>query len=123
MRANAPTFSDVDLGPHENRLRQMVKTGDPGQTYEYPIFALVDRTGMPNSRILVAPFRARFDGHTVYQAIFGGCMWIYGVSRHRSPTLSKIALQANGFLWIIPERWEATAYLQDVSRVLQRAAL
>ena len=122
--AAAPTFSDVDLGPHEGKLRQMITAGNAGQAHEYPIFAfaLVDKAGAPNWQILAPPFRARFEGHTVYQTIFGACMWTYGVSRHALPMLRKVALQPSGILWIIPERWESTAYIQDVSKLLRRVA-
>jgi hypothetical protein len=123
--SSVPTFSDVDLGPHESKLRQMIQAESPGQVHEYPVFAfaLIDSSGAPNRQILAPPFRARFEGHTVYQTIFGGCMWTYGVTRHVSPMLRKVALQPNGFLWIIPERWESTAYMQDVSKLLRRVAL
>lgn len=122
--ASTETFSDVALGPHEEKLRHMVRTVDPGQAHEYPVFAfaLVDRTGSPNRRVMVPPFRAWFDGHIVYQMIFGGCMWVYTVSKHRPLLMSKIALQSSGSLWIIPERWEQTTVMQDVSKILRKRA-
>lgn len=103
----------------------MVKAVDPGLADDYPVFAfaLVDRTGSPNWRIMVPPFRARFDGHVVYQTIFGGCMWVYTVSKRRSLLMNKVALQPSGFLWIIPERWEEIVVLQDLSKILRRTAL
>lgn len=123
--AKAPTFAQVSLGPHEAKLRRMVRTKDPGQSNEYPVFAfvLVDRTNAPMLRMMVPPFKARFDGHIVYQTIFAGCMWAYTVSKHKSPMMAKVALQSNGTLWLIPERWENSAALQYASKVLRGAAL
>jgi hypothetical protein len=121
--ASAATFSDVKLGPHEAKLRKMINSKDPGLADEYTVYAiaLVDKAGAPNWRIMAPPFRARFEGHIVYQTIFGGCMWVYKVSKHKSPLMSSVALQPSGFLWVIPERWENSAVLQDASKVLQRA--
>jgi hypothetical protein len=123
--AKALTFSEVSLGPHETKIRGMVRTKDPGLSNEHPVFAfaLVDKSNSPMLRMMVPPFRARFEGHIVYQTIFGGCMWVYTVSKKRSPLMDKVSLQSNGSLWLIPERWESAAALQFASKVMNNAAL
>lgn len=34
-----PTYSEVSLGPHQERLRQLLLERDPGDVWQYPIFA------------------------------------------------------------------------------------
>ena len=55
-----PSFAPVSLGPHEERLRQLLLANDPGEDWQYPIagnLVVHDRTrevlhivGMPNLR-------------------------------------------------------------------------
>ena len=76
-------FSQVQLGPHEARLRELLLNEDPGEAESYRIWsnAIVDR----NSRefcdgLVVPPERFKEHGHTLYTAVFGGCIWYYRVS-------------------------------------------
>ncbi len=68
---------------------------------------------------MTKPYRTRFEGHIVYAFIFGGCMWFYTVSSHKSPHTVKIALQPSGQLWLSPEKWASIATVQQFSRVLK----
>ena len=119
--ATLPMFEDVELGPHEPVLRQMVLGRDPGEVESYPVFAIavVDHNRAPVSRLMTKPYRTRFEGHIVYAFTFGGCMWFYTVSSHRSPHMVKIALQPSGQLWLCPENWANIATVQQLSRALK----
>ncbi len=120
--AQSVTFHDVQLGPHQETLRTMLLEKHPAGPNEYSImgFAIVDKKNAPIWRLIIPPFKARYEGHNVYQTLFGGCMWIYKVSVHHS-TIDKAGLQPDGFLWLLGERWETVAAIQAVSRVLNRA--
>lgn len=120
--ARGSTFKDVLLGPHEERVRQLLKAGDPGLVSEYPIFGfvLVDDLNKPMHKIMIPPYKARFEGHVVYQAIFGGCMWVYTVSKHVSKLMMRVSLQPSGSLCLATESWKEVQVIQDASKVLKK---
>jgi hypothetical protein len=85
--AKSPTFKSADLGPHEDRIRQLLFSGDPGPADHYQIYAglIVD----PDSRelwdcVILAPLRIRVRGLWAYRLVFGGASWTILISRHQA---------------------------------------
>jgi hypothetical protein len=71
-------FAGVTLGPHEERLRKMILTGNPGAISDYRLAASV--LLRPNSRtvhtgIIGAPSRQRVGSHSYYSSVYAGCIW------------------------------------------------
>jgi hypothetical protein len=78
-------FRNVKLGPHEDRLRQMLLNDNPGDPCVYPFLGriLFD----PSDRritddVIVEPEVSRVDAHFIYILTFGGCAWFYFISSH-----------------------------------------
>ena len=78
-------FKRVDLGIHEERLRQMLLLEQPGQDYEYGclVFGLTDYEGNTASELIVQPNPVRMGSHNGYRFVFGGFSWNYVVTSHR----------------------------------------
>jgi hypothetical protein len=71
-------FAGVTLGPHEERLRKMILTGNPGAITDYRLAASV--LLRPNSRtvhtgIIGVPSRQRAGSHSYYSSAYAGCLW------------------------------------------------
>ncbi len=70
-------YASVNLGTHENSLREMLLHGDARSPMDYPILGSV--LLMPNSRqvytSVTPPFEVEFEGHPLYVFAFGGCLW------------------------------------------------
>ena len=71
-------FSEVSLGPHENRIKQMLLQETIISTWDYPIFAtypLFD--GSKHEDIILAPSYVKINAHRIYRFIIGGiCVFI-----------------------------------------------
>jgi hypothetical protein len=79
-----PTFQEVDLGPHEPRLRQMILDQDPGEAWRYGC-VLIRPSGTPATEgLLKPPTRIRCDGHQAYSMVLAGMIWVFVVSSHAS---------------------------------------
>ncbi len=119
--AQHPTFSDVNLGRHENILRKMICEVNPGSYNQYPIFAyaVVRDNNVVEGRLISRPVKTRYDGHIMYGIMFGGCMWFYTVSNHRSKTIMDIGLQRNGTMHLFPEHWKKITIVQQISKMLR----
>ena len=81
-----PAFSQVSLGPHEERLRQMIDAENPGSTDAYGcmIFILMHEHEVLQD-ILVPPTWSRLAGHMAYRFVFGGLIFVFVVSKHSPP--------------------------------------
>jgi hypothetical protein len=79
-------FELVKLGPHAERIREMLIRGDPGPWERYPFWATL--TVDPESRriiddLIIEPTRAKVEGHVVYTFSYAGCTWHFFVTSHR----------------------------------------
>lgn len=78
-------FKDVSLGSHEESLRQMLLAEEPEHSSKYGciMFALFHE-GIVQRNLMLQPDRLRFHGLRGYRFVFGGLVWIYVVSGHKS---------------------------------------
>jgi hypothetical protein len=93
-------FERVDLGPHQERLRVMIKASDPGPFDLYPciLWGLNHEPGeVPG--LLIQPCKAKVWGYTTYHFVLPGFKLVFFVSRQRlGKPQSQFILQENGSL-------------------------
>lgn len=93
-------FSQVDLGPHQEIIRQMLWEEIAGLPEIYPalIFGLTMEPGeIPG--VLIQPTRTRSFGHTTYHLVVPGLKIVFFISSHSLPKpLQTVILQSNGTL-------------------------
>lgn len=77
--AARPEFDKVRLGPHEDRIRQMLLSLEPGEETQYPCQVIL--FNRPSTAI-VFPHQMKIDGHTVYTFVLGQIQVLYFVSGH-----------------------------------------
>lgn len=101
--SSLPFFERVNLGHHEEELRQLLVNSAPGAALQYPcvMFALKSPTGVVTD-LIMQPERMRLDGHTAYRFIFGGILWAFIVSSHTAvKILSDVVLNEDGSLSLL----------------------
>lgn len=123
--SSLPTFQEVNLGMHEERIRKMLISKNPGKDWEYPIlaFAVLNGRGEVEKRLISCPISGRHEGHVAYGQIYGGAMWWLLVSSHRNDLFCRAGLQPSGQITMIAEPWNEIGVVQDASTVLRRAHL
>jgi hypothetical protein len=105
--ASLEVFSEVQLGrKHEERLRAMLLTDDPGSANEYACrlaFVAVQQPKLAD--LIIPPKRAkRIQHHAIYYLIAGGMLWHYIVSSHTSQLAEDtILLKEDGRLRILKD--------------------
>jgi hypothetical protein len=80
-----PDFSQVSLGPHEDRIRVMLLRNDPGDPLDYRVIAGLiwdPVTKLRWDNIVMRPVRMRINGGFIYRIVFAGASWTIAVSRH-----------------------------------------
>jgi len=78
-------FKDVSLGPHEESIRRALFDEDPGPSAKYGcVMCAIVHEGAIQQDVVLQPERVRFSGLKGYRFVFGGLVWVYVVSSHRS---------------------------------------
>lgn len=76
-------FSRINLGPHEEKIRRMILSNNPGEPYRYCcIMIMITDESKPIDSLIIQPESIKHEGHRIYRFIFGSMMWLYFVSSH-----------------------------------------
>lgn len=83
-----PFFKEVKLGPHEDRIRQMIFNGDPKAYDEYPVvfFTFLNDRSIPPD-LVGQPGINRTEKGISYIFIIGGITYVFHVSNHSIPPM------------------------------------
>ena len=81
-----PFFTDVQLGPHAEKLRRLVHAGDPGPSDRYccVMFGLKYEK-QAFAGVVMQPGRVRLHGQIAYRFVFGGFLWAFFASGQGLP--------------------------------------
>ena len=121
--SSLPTFAEASLGPHEERLRQMILARDSGEQWQYPIFglALLHHKTRAIVQLVSQVQQGHFGGQRCYAICYAGVQWWIGVASHRSLELEGIGLQASGRIPLSTIFWNELGLVQSASRLLRDA--
>lgn len=114
--------TDVRLGPHEDRIRQMLLKVEPGPSTEYPIYAglIWDvKTRLRWDNVLLPPLRMKVDRRWAYRMVFGGASWTVIVSGRGPLQADQLTLKEDGSIKLTVCEWERFATLSGAAEAAQ----
>ena len=117
------TYAEVSLGPHEEKLRQLLLNRDPGEHTQYPIFgyAVVHHKTKRLIPIVSQAQQSSFGGQRCYGMMYGGAEWWICVSSHRNIEFERAALQSDGRMPFHAVPWNEVSVIQSAARALRNA--
>lgn len=115
--SNRCEFDMVKLGPHTEKLRKMILSGDAGSARVYPIFGvlLTGDDGSVYNQAISPPVLRRFEGHHYYTFIYCGAEWYFRISSHANSPLDGLAIQPNGALRMLVQRWSESELIRNAA--------
>jgi len=118
--ARKPMFADFNLGPHEEKIRQMLLTENPGKYYEYGCLIMAMTDGSEIMDIICDPRLVRVDNFRCYIFLFGGFIWFYVIAKHANKFPNKYLFASeNGRLIILKEHIHNIDFLQADAKILR----
>lgn len=79
-------FTNVSLGPHEEKIRRMLIAGDPGAPERYPcIISSYRKRNLPKE-VIGGPRRIKLDGTIGYAFLISGFLFMYKISEKEKDT-------------------------------------
>jgi len=108
-------FSNVKLGPHEEKLRSMIDKRNPGEPSDYGCLIILTPSHFElTSKMMMLPQETKFDGHRCYMFLIAGVTWVFFVSSHTGqlPYNEKLFLGSNGILPVIIENTASKTFFE-----------
>lgn len=118
-----PTFREIDLGKHLERIRQMLIRQDPGECWEYPVSGLVPLHHKTKDIVpLVSKGqKGRIGDLNCYAMLYGGVQWWIVVSSHRNRWVEEASLRVDGKIPFYSTPWQELDVMQSASAALRKA--
>lgn len=122
--SNQASFQGVCLGPHEQRLRQMIREGNPGEPLDYGCVLIRTRGPEKLDNFIKLPDYLRFLEHNAYQMILAGMVWTFVVSSHSNRIHEKDSFLAkNGTLPIHIATETGSGLIAGLGRALRKEGI
>lgn len=117
-----PTFSEVNLGPHEEKIRKMLLNKDPGSASIYPIhgYAIIHHETSEIIHAVTKFIKSKFNGCRAYGAIYSGVHWWIGVSSHIDKEFVSLSLNTQGYIPIHSRKMNEVSLFQEASTALKK---
>jgi hypothetical protein len=114
-------FHEVDLGPHEERLRLMLLKAAPGEPNEYPCqLCLVEAQGSLITDVQIQPRKIRKSGKTFYLLFSAGVEFVFCVSnRGVHPTVLECycVKRQPYFVWMVDSIDKHPGLIQQIVKL------
>jgi hypothetical protein len=108
----------IDLGPHAERIRNMLFEDRPGEVYEYGSILMLPALSQELMQQFVYPperLPTKIDGHSAYRAVFGGLFWLFIVSNHSYRIPHEVFLSKNGNFPVFKVGGPAVQFMQQLA--------
>lgn len=116
-------FNQIQLGPHEEVIRNMLDNDEPGKASGYGcIMSIVPNTELLH-QIILSPVRIKkkFYGHTTYVFVTGNLKWMFVITRNRTPLgVQEFFLQEDGRLQVLISKQDEKSELIKVAQIFEK---
>ena len=119
--ASIDIFQHVKLGPHEAKLKEVLRGETSCENWQYPfLMCALTMRGKPWNGVLVEPTPTRLFGQRGYKFVFKGFLLFFFVSGRPLPDrILDYSLRPNGSLVILDFEADEVKFLRDL---MQRVA-
>lgn len=121
--SSLPTFSEVNLGPHEEKMRRLILACNPGTAWQYPIIghAVIHHKTNGLIPMVSRPRQSKFGGRRCYGMVYGGAQWWICVASDKNQEFEQCALQPDGRMPFHATSWNEIGAVQEASAALRNA--
>jgi hypothetical protein len=107
-----PWFSSVKLGPHQERLRQLLETEDADEPWKYGCLSYRITHADPSvaSGFVAGPLEGKFEGGRLCGFPISGMLWMFYIAGHPPPpAVEEGLLQKDGTMHVLQMSFEDVA--------------
>lgn len=117
--AEGDMFAYISLGDHEDDVREMIHSEDPGEEYEYSCFIVAHFGGTHVKRIIWSPGQQILNDHVHCRFPIGSLFWnfVFPTTSRGDPRQS-VFLTKLGKLSVLVAQWSEEEYLREIRRLI-----
>lgn len=119
--ASIEMFGNVSLGDHEERLREMIFSEDPGMPDEYGCLMMAMEETKYLNRIIWSPETDEIDGFPVYRFQTGRLFWYFFLPNHVPADGTSYFLTESGVLLVPKAPWSEELVIQRLASRIAEA--
>lgn len=116
--SSLPSFSNIHLGPHEKRIRNLLLNKIDNKNYRIFASVLYNKEKKALKDIVIMPAVKKYKKHCVYQMVYAGCVWFIKVSSHQCDDIDLISLNDDGEFYIDAGPMEELSELCIINKIL-----
>lgn len=118
--SSCPTYKDVKLAGHEDKIRKMLLNNNPGENWKYLLigYAVIHDKTHEVVNLITRPEKRSFDGVNCFSMIYGGVEWWTTVVSHKTKELEGLALRPDGSMSIMAIPWNSIPAMQKAKLAL-----
>lgn len=116
--ASHQAFRRVQLGRHENLLRELLLSELPGPQAQYPFVLMpLMHEGDVVESLIVPPEKTKVGDQHAYVFVFGGMTWVYIISSHPPPrSVVDASISESGQLTMLPRQIKDMKYIVNYAQ-------
>lgn len=117
-----PIFEMVDLGKHEETIRNMLLNENPGESDQYGCIMFAAMFGGKHvDSLILQPELVRVEKQIVYRFLVGGFWWLYFCSSHKpNKQFASGFLQSSGVVNIFPKALDSAEHVVRFAALLKQ---
>lgn len=118
--SSSPTYNEVNLGRHEEIIRQMLLNNDSGNNWQYLLigYAVIHDKTHEILNLIARPEKRSFDGVNCFSMLYGGVEWWTTVVSHKTKSLEALALKVDGSMPMIAIPWNSIPIMHKIKSAL-----
>lgn len=113
------SFSNVKLGPHEKRIRNLLLNKNDNKNYRIIASIIYNKKKETLKGLVTPPILKIYKKHHVYQVIYAGCVWFIKISSHICTDIDSISLNHSGEFNIIAGPIEEVREIHTIKSLLE----
>lgn len=115
-------FENIRLGPHQERIREILLSGSPPSSGSYPcLVSAVLHDGAALQDFMLQPFMSRVLGVRVAQFFFGGFRWTYFVNSSAIPRqFQRLAIDESGAIFIGMKQLKDISFIKNIAKQMSQ---
>ena len=119
--SSLPSCRSISLGPHEESIRKMLLSKDPGPEEKYAVsaHAMYDGATLQIPKFFHPALAFRDGPRRAYQMAYGGARWTVLISCGGAPNHRRVSLKAGGTIELTGVDWRKLESVRFASSLLR----
>lgn len=116
--ASVSMFKHLNIGEHEEVIRKMLSSENPGLPEEYGCMMFVLENTKYLYKTIWSPVEDKIDGHTCYRFLTGRILWYFFMPYEYPKEAKEFFLSTEGILRLVKAPWSEETIIKRIASIV-----